>query len=193
MISGEDGTVEFDGASEDATVLYDGLALSLTSGPLARVDIKAEYTWTQQAQGAVDLTKYLISNWPEAGPNYITSLTLNIDSWPKTGAGIGNGWTVTEATALTPYTFQTFSETHGASQTVTFPDTSWFGPSSHSESWSETHTFVDSPAAWAFGISNVDQVTWKASPEEPSDISHVPGIGDFSATIFRRSATTTDR
>ena len=42
-IAGEDGLVEFDGASEDGKVLYDGLGLTLTSGPLARVDISAEY------------------------------------------------------------------------------------------------------------------------------------------------------
>ncbi len=33
-ITGEDGLVEFDGASEDGKVLYDGLGLNLTSGPL---------------------------------------------------------------------------------------------------------------------------------------------------------------
>src|SRR5207342_2769272 len=69
-ISGEDGLVEFDGASEDGKVLYDGLGLTLTSGPLARVDVSAEYSWTQQAQGNVDLTKYLISHWPGAGRYY---------------------------------------------------------------------------------------------------------------------------
>src|SRR5580765_6359109 len=46
-ISGEDGLVEFDGASEDGKVLYDGLSLTLTSGPLARVDVNAEFSWTQ--------------------------------------------------------------------------------------------------------------------------------------------------
>ena len=60
-ITGEDGLVEFDGASEDGKVLYDGLGLTLTSGPLARVDVNAEYTWTQQARGTVDLTNYLTS------------------------------------------------------------------------------------------------------------------------------------
>ena len=59
-ITGEDGLVEFDGASEDGKVLYDGLGLTLTSGPLSRVDVTAEFTWTQQARGTVDLTEYLI-------------------------------------------------------------------------------------------------------------------------------------
>ena len=102
-ITGEDGLIEFDGLSEGGKVLYDGLALNLTSGPLARVDVSAEYTWTQQAQGTVDLTKYLISNWPEAGRNYIRSLTLTADNWPKPGTGIGDGWLVTDATAHATY------------------------------------------------------------------------------------------
>src|SRR4029077_11307309 len=53
-ISGEDGLVVFDGASEDGKVLWDGLGLTLTGGPLSRVDINAEFTWTQQAAGRVD-------------------------------------------------------------------------------------------------------------------------------------------
>ena len=54
-IDGEDGLIEFDGASEPGKVLYDGLGLKLTSGPLSRVDVNAEYTWTQLAFGQVEL------------------------------------------------------------------------------------------------------------------------------------------
>ena len=74
-ITGEDGLVEFDGGSEDGKVLYDGLGLTLTSGPLSRVDVSAEFTWTQQARGTVDLTNYLISHWPESArwPNPINA------------------------------------------------------------------------------------------------------------------------
>jgi len=113
-LTGEDGLVEFDGASEDGKVLWDGLGLTLTSGPLARVDVHAEYTWTQQAQGSVDLTEYLIDNWPNepeySSPGEITSFTFKADNWPKNGTGIGNGWVVAEATSRevyshTPVTF----------------------------------------------------------------------------------------
>ena len=65
-ITGEDGLIEFDGASEDGKVLWDGLGLTLTSGPLSRVDLKAEFTWTQTGSGGVDLTRYMISNWPNS-------------------------------------------------------------------------------------------------------------------------------
>src|SRR5580765_7160879 len=63
-LDGEDGLVEFDGASEAGKVLYDGLGLTLTSGPLSRVDVAAEYTWTQQASGGVDLTNWIVGSWP---------------------------------------------------------------------------------------------------------------------------------
>jgi hypothetical protein len=186
-ISGEDGLVEFDGASEDGRVLWDGLSLSLTSGPLSRVDVKAEYTWTQQAQGGVDLTRYLIGNWPEAGPNHITSLTLTADSWPKTGANIGDGWIAAEATATTPYTLETHSQTGGSTLTVKFPDTSWFGPSSMTTTYSETTTSVDSPVAWGFGeIGTKDEITVKTEPDEVSDV----GTSTYTASYSRNFSET---
>jgi hypothetical protein len=105
-ITGEDGLVEFDGASEDGKVLYDGLGLTLTSGPLARVDVVAEFTWTQGARGNVDLTDYLVSHWDSSGDaqrGSIASYTFGADSWPKNGAGIGDGWVVAESTAIANY------------------------------------------------------------------------------------------
>jgi len=87
---GEDGLVEFLCANGD--VLYDGLGLTLTSGPLSRVDVSAEYTWTQQGFGTVDLTNYLVSGWPDSVNGEISSYTMSAGDWPKTGAGIGDGW-----------------------------------------------------------------------------------------------------
>ena len=93
-IGGEDGLVEFDGAGEGGKVLYDGLGLTLSSGPLARVDIAAEYTWTQQARGSIDLTPMIVNGWPNDEfrfPGTISSYTLTAGDWPKVGAGIGDG------------------------------------------------------------------------------------------------------
>jgi hypothetical protein len=145
-VDGEDGLVEFDGASEGGKVLYDGLSLTLTSGPLTRVDVKAEYTWTQLAKGNVDLTKYLCSNWPNGGPNYITSFSFTAENWPKAGAGIGDGWVVTEATASTPYDLTVKSVTKGSTLKVIFSDSSWFGTSSVTTTFSETASFTGAPA-----------------------------------------------
>jgi hypothetical protein len=129
-ITGEDGLVEFDSTSEANKVLYDGLSLSLTSGPLARVDVDAEYTWTQQAFGNVDLTRYIIDNWPNepsANRGEITSFTFGADSWPKNGAGLGDGWTVIEATASNPYDTTVRTETGNSDVTVKW----WDGGSTH--------------------------------------------------------------
>jgi hypothetical protein len=149
-ITGEDGLVEFDGASEGGKVLYDGLGLTLTSGPLARVDVSAEYTWTQSAQGSVDLTDYLIDNWPESYQRHITSYTLTADNWPKPGAGIGDGWIVADATASALYSTEVRSITTGSNLTVTFPDTSWFGPSSHTTTVTDTQSYTDAPIGIGF-------------------------------------------
>jgi hypothetical protein len=118
-ITGEDGLVEFDGASEDGKVFYDGLGLTLTSGPLARVDVSAEYTWTQQARGTVDLTNYLVSNWPNSAGGRIE---LSASSWPKRGANIGDGWEVADAHAVDLVSFATSSFTSGSRAVVKFPD-----------------------------------------------------------------------
>jgi len=115
-ITGEDGMVEFDGASEDGKVLYDGLGLSLASGPLARVDVTAEYTWTQQASGTVDLTNYLISHWPGSIGGQIPS--LNAADWPKHGSGLGDGWEVAESSAQDVFDFSTHTETRTGSITL---------------------------------------------------------------------------
>jgi hypothetical protein len=108
-ITGEDGQVDFDGVSETGKVLYDGLGLTLTSGPLSRVDVNAEYTWTQQARGTVDLTNYLTSHWPNAGRGFFP---MNAGDWPKHGTGLGDGWEVAESTAY-EYTNMTVNTQSG--------------------------------------------------------------------------------
>lgn len=147
-LDGEDGTVTFDGSSEGGKVFYDGLGLSLTSGPLSRVDFSAEYTWTQQAQGNVDLTQYLLSNWPNepaARYGYVTSYTLDVDSWPKTGVSMGDGWVVVDSGAQTPYDLTVRTIKTGATIKTIFPDSSWFGPSTTTTTVSETQSFITAP------------------------------------------------
>ncbi len=125
-ISGEDGLIEFDGASEAGKVLWDGLSLSLSSGPLSRVDVAAEYGWTQQGAGAVDLTQYLVDHWPNETaydrPGVITSFTFAAEQWPKNGAGLGSGWTVAEATASEVYDLNVKTLTDGGEVTVKWYD-----------------------------------------------------------------------
>lgn len=164
-ITGEDGLVEFDGASEGGKVLWDGLSLSLTSGPLARVDISAEYTWTQQASGGgIDLTKSLVGNWPnETGygilPGVITSFTLTADSWPKVGAGIGDGWMVTEATASENYDLTVKTVTDSGTTTVKW----WDGANSSVTGSTTTSTVATPPGSIGFGrilVSDTSSVSY---------------------------------
>ena len=113
-VSGEDGQVDFLCANGD--VLYDGLGLNLTSGPLARVDVAAEYTWTQQATGTVDLTGYLISHWTPSVEGNIGY--LNAGDWPKHGTGLGDGWEVAESSAVDLYDYAVHSESRSGSITL---------------------------------------------------------------------------
>jgi hypothetical protein len=188
-ITGEDGLVEFDGASEGGKVLYDGLGLTLTSGPLARVDVIAEYTWTQQAQGRVDLTDYLCRNWPGGGRNYITSFSFTHDSWPKAGATIGDGWVVSEASASTPYDLSVKSNTTGLSITVIFPDTSWFGPSKTTTTISQTESLTGAPGgSMGFGrmvTSDTSSVTLgkMSGPDEGQSSSLSRSVSAVGAVL----------
>jgi hypothetical protein len=118
-----DSTVTFDGGSDDGKVLYDGLSLTLTTGPLARVDLTAEYTWTQQARGDVDLTGYLLGHWPDAQGNAITSFSLTSAGWPKNGASLGEGWEVTSATADDVYDLTVKTYTTASDSTIVNPVT----------------------------------------------------------------------
>jgi hypothetical protein len=113
-INGEDGRVDF--LCSNGDVLVDGLGLHLSSGPLARVDVTAEYTWTQQANGTVDLTNYLISHWPGVVRGAIPS--LNASDWPKHKAGLGDGWEVADSSATDMLSFATHSESKSGSVTL---------------------------------------------------------------------------
>jgi hypothetical protein len=154
-IDGEDGLVEFDGISEDGKILYNGLGLTLSSGPLARVDVAAEYTWTQQARGTVDLTNYLLSRWPNAINHTIVSYTLSASDWPKHGTGIGDGWEVAESTAYDTYDYTVKSETVGSTLNVNDAE----GDSSRT-TFSETSSHCTAPVGIPLGtIITGDDIT----------------------------------
>jgi hypothetical protein len=160
-ITGEDGLVEFDGASEAGKVLWDGLGLTLSGGPLASVEINAEFAWTQMASGAVDLTKYLTSNWPTVGPHYVGSYTFSADSWPKTGAALGDGWVAAEASAWEPE-YDPKTTTDQGTQTTSFPDTSWFGPSSSTLTWNNSKTTVAVPGG-SVSFKEFPKIEWSTT------------------------------
>jgi hypothetical protein len=146
-IDGEDGLVEFDGASDGGKVLYDGLGLTLTSGPLSRVDVTAEYTWTQQARGTTDLTPIILAGWPNG---VITSYSFTADNWPKAGAGIGDGWVVTDSSATALYDLTVHTKTDGSTLKVDF------GDSSFNTTFTETKSFLTpGPPAGSINLGTV--------------------------------------
>ena len=175
-IQGEDGTVEFDGTSDGGKVFYDGLGLTLTSGPLARVDFDAEFTWTQQATGTVDLTNYLTSHWPGAVNGVITSYSLSAGDWPKNGASIGDGWKVAEATAYDYYDPQVSSRTEGGTSIVEFSD-----GSGARTTFTETRTVVtNAPYLLSIGAGEV-------TSDESSATMATDGDGNRYATSTSRN------
>jgi hypothetical protein len=166
-IDGEDGLIEFDGSDADSTVLYDGLGLTLTSGPLARVDVKAEYTWTQLADGNVDLTRYLVGHWPDSDRGTITSFSFTADSWPKNGATIGEGWLATQASCINLDDHQSQTRTTGNTMTVKFSDTSWFGPSQTTTTVSASSTTPNVGfGSISYPVSGSDNISVKTSPTD---------------------------
>jgi hypothetical protein len=124
-ITGEDGLVTFDASNAANTVLYDGLGFQLTSGPLARASVTAEFNWTQGSSGTVDLTAYLLSNWPPpVRPPLAVPGAIQLDEsdWPKPGASLGNGWTVADSTAENLLDYEVRTETFNSQVTTIFPD-----------------------------------------------------------------------
>jgi hypothetical protein len=187
-ISGEDGLVSFDGASDDGKVLYDGLGLNLATGPLARVDVTAEFTWTQQANGTVDLTNYLISHWPGSINGQIPS--LNAADWPKHGSSLGDGWEVAESSAQDVFDFSTHTETRTGS--ITLEGTDDEGDSRIT--WSTSTTQVKSSGALiSFGeiVTNdsynttldADQTGAASASRSRSSTFAVVGVQSIVATL----------
>src|SRR5580765_5887336 len=177
-ITGEDGLVEFDGGSDGGKVLYDKLGLTLTSGPLARVDIKAEYAWTQQARGNVDLTNYLLSNWPGAINGAIIGLSAS--NWPSNGASLGDGWQVARSSAQDLRDFTVHTKTSGSTSIVKWPD----GDGTQTN-FSETLSYLGAPTtADAGSIVTSDKI----SVTNAKDGDGIPYVSSYNRS-FSESRT----
>lgn len=169
---GEDGQVNF--LCDNGDVLHDGLGLKLTTGPLAVVDVSAEFTWTQQAEGTVDLTRYLTSNWPGAVNGIIRSYSLYAADWPKTGAGIGDGWTAASASATDFYDH----EVRTTSRTTTLKVQESTGETTGTATLTESESSIAFGAGQEVGITNfkddvnVSYATDGDGEEYPSSVSH---------------------
>jgi hypothetical protein len=177
-ISGEDGTINFDGTSEDGKVLYDGLGLNLTSGPLARVDVvNAEYNWTQQGYGGVDLTGYLLSHWPDG----FTSFTMSASDWPKTGAGIGDGWTAASASAVDLNDLTVRTRTGNSTLIVKNFD----GVTTATTNVSESEQYISGSTFTIAGGPLVSKNHWSVAYSRDGDGQYYPSSSQSSYTETR--------
>ena len=92
-ITGEDGLVEFDGASEAGKVLYDGLGADADQRAAGarrcqcRIHLDAAGAGHRRSDRTI-----CSSNWPDVNGEIIARTPSAPTDWPKTGAGIGDGW-----------------------------------------------------------------------------------------------------
>lgn len=175
-ISGEDGLVEFDGASEGGKVLYDGLALELTSGPLSRVDMFAEYTWTQLAFGQVALSN-AIAGATGSTRGLIESFTMTASDWPKTGTQLGEGWNIAQASARNKYDLTVKVKSGSSSTTVKW----WDGDvTTVSGTYSESYLRVTPPGTVEIGFIITD---WNSSDQWDPKTGELVSHSDSTSAV----------
>lgn len=126
---GEDGVEEFFASD----MLSRGLSRSFGEIPLTSVTVVATIPWVQRATGAVDLSRYIVENWPNESESnsYITSFSLTAADWPKQGTGLNGGWVVQDGTCIPVYDLNVFSKAGGGKVTVNWGN--WGGGTSTSE------------------------------------------------------------
>jgi hypothetical protein len=109
ILDGEDGIVSID----ESDAFYDAFSLTVGDAPLTAVTVSGTVEWQQRGDGTVEVTQRLVNAFANAGSPYRTSFplrhgdsgggglisTVNGDGlksdWPKPGASIGGGWSLT--------------------------------------------------------------------------------------------------
>jgi hypothetical protein len=117
---GEDGTIDID---EDQHT-YDDLSLSYADTPKIKAKFTGALDWTQSGAGTIDLTSKISGKFKEQKSIYNAIASAGIIStmtgdglkndWPKGGASLGGGWTVSNLTFVEdadeklfqPYTYK---------------------------------------------------------------------------------------
>ena len=88
---------------------------------------------------------------------------------------------VTDATAISPYNYQTTTVTGGSTLTVKFPDSSWFGGSTRTTTVSETTTsFAIPPGSLTYPEPPTGDSQWTSTVDEVSDYGTSTYTGSFS-------------
>ena len=90
ILVGEDGVEEF----LENEVPYDSVSISIGQVPTRSLAVSADVSWTQSAQGSIDVGTYHFESY--AGKALI-------DNWPKPGDSIDGGYTVSVGFAADNY------------------------------------------------------------------------------------------
>jgi hypothetical protein len=112
ILEGEDGIID---VGEDLSI-YDHFSLAYGEPPLVATSIVGTVTWSQQAEGAIDVTQPIVRAFSNAGSAYNDTFATSAfntggggliqclcgaglkSDWPKPGTSIGGGWTLSSAT-----------------------------------------------------------------------------------------------
>ena len=97
IVSGEDGTLEFDGSQ----ILADTLDQTYSTSPVRHCRAEGTVQYDQVASGSIDLSQ-MIAEAAGEGTRFVRTLTGEglIRDWPKEGARIGSGWSVGESEGI---------------------------------------------------------------------------------------------
>lgn len=88
VINGEDGTIELG----EGDIFWDGSALTYGETPLRQVDMVARVSWDQAAMGQLNISAMF--SFGAHGAIYTYTGKGLLTSWPKSGASLGGGWSI---------------------------------------------------------------------------------------------------
>lgn len=88
IINGEDGTLTFD----ESEVFYETMSITYGETPLRTIRMAATIDWDMTATASFDIS----GKFAFGGFGVIKTFTGKglVENWPKSGASLGNGWTV---------------------------------------------------------------------------------------------------
>jgi hypothetical protein len=94
ILNGEGGTITLD----ESQIFADNTVLDYGEVPLRTVNMTATVSWDQAGTGAMDISH--LFEFGGSGAIYTYTGPGLRDSWPKSGASLGNGWTVDQGECL---------------------------------------------------------------------------------------------
>lgn len=173
IIEGEDGVEVF---TEDD--IYEMKSMQLLSVPLTKVRVSAKLSWTQRVGGTVDLTDYIVSRFPtlKLGWRAIRSVYDLEALWPKTSAGLGDGWIAALGYAIPTNTYEVQTASH--SSVIPIKHSSGGGNFSSSSSIA----YVVNHLGWPlFPVNNLGK-RWSPETFPPEKSNILNGLAEYQVS-----------